>query len=456
MKYNNPMLQLPHPIKDFMQQFRDNHFEIYTVGGTVRGLLMHASVTDWDFTTNAKPEEIRTLFPHSFYNNTFGTVGIPIEMDGTQEVFEVTTYRKESGYSNARHPDEVTWSDRVTDDLARRDFTINAIAYDGEHMIDPYNGQEDIKKKIIRAVGDPDIRFTEDALRLMRAVRQASQLGFEIEEKTLDSIRKNAEKIKQISGERIRDEFFKLLLSPHPAEGILLLRATGILKYILPEVEQNFDVDQKSPERHHIYDVGTHLVESLRNCPSHDVITRLATLIHDIGKAETYRKDPETDIITFYNHEVVGEKMAEVIADRFKLSKEQKKKLVLLVRHHQFTVSEEQSDKAIRRFIRQIGVENIDDMLALRTGDRLGSGSKETSWRTELFKKRVVDVQNVPFTVHDLKITGHDVMKVLGIEPGPKIGDIMDRIFEEVDDEKLPNEREALLSRLTEIKNTNQ
>lgn len=450
------MLQLPEKILTFMQQFRDHHFEIYTVGGTVRGLLMNASVTDWDFTTNAKPEEIRNLFPHSFYNNTFGTVGIPVEMDDTPEVFEVTTYRKESGYTNARHPDEVTWSDNVLDDLARRDFTINAIAYDGEHMIDPYSGQDDIKKKIIRAVGDPDIRFAEDALRLMRAVRQASQLGFAIEERTFDSIRKNAEKIKQISGERVRDEFFKLLLSPHPAEGVLLLRSTGILQYILPEVEKNFDVDQKSPERHHIYDVGTHLVESLRNCPSTDFITRFATLIHDIGKAETYRKDPETNIITFYNHEVVGEKMAGVIADRFKLSKEQKKKLVLLVRHHQFTVSEEQTDKAIRRFIRQIGVENIDDMLALRTGDRLGSGSKETSWRTELFKKRLTEVQKVPFTVHDLKITGHDVMDVLGIEPGPKIGDIMDQIFEEVDDEKLENEREALLARLKEIKSTDQ
>ena len=439
-----------------MQVFRKNGFEIYLVGGTVRGLLMQVSVTDWDFTTNAKPEEIRELFSHSFYNNTFGTVGIPFEMDNRQQVFEVTTYRNESGYTNARHPDEVTWSDKVTDDLARRDFTINAIAFDGERIIDPYQGREDISSKVIRAVGDPDIRFTEDALRLMRAVRQATQLGFSIEEKTLESIQKNAEKIKQISGERIRDEFFKLLSSPHPAEGILLLRATGILKHILPEVEKNFDVDQKSPERHHIYDVGTHLVESLRHCSSTDVITRFATLIHDIGKAETYRKDPDTEIITFYNHEVIGEKMASEIADRFKLSKEQKKKLVLLVRHHQFTVSEEQSDKAIRRFIRQIGVENIDDMLALRTGDRLGSGSKETSWRTELFKKRLVEVQKIPFTVHALKITGHDVMDVLGIKPGPEIGDIMDQIFEEVDDEKLPNEREALLARLKEIKKTDQ
>lgn len=190
----------------------------------------------------------------------------------------------------------------------------------------------------------------------------------------------------------------------------------------------------------------------MRHCPSTDAITRFATLIHDIGKRETYRKDPETQIITFYNHEVVGEKQAREIASRFKLSKGESEQLVLLVRNHQFTVSEDQSDKAVRRFIRQIGVENIDEMLALRTGDRLGSGAKETSWRTELFKKRLVDVQHIPFSVHDLKITGHDVMEVMNIKPGPQIGDIMDQIFEEVDDEKLHNDREALLARLTELK----
>lgn len=450
------MLKLPDYVSTFLQKFQDHNFQIYIVGGTVRGLLMNVPVKDWDFTTNAKPEEIMKLYPHSFYNNTFGTVGIPIPVGEHQHIFEVTTFRKESGYTNVRHPDQVTWADQVEDDLARRDFTINAIAYDGTKLVDPYQGQNDIEQKIIRAVGDPDIRFAEDALRLMRAVRQASQLGFAIEEQTLKSIQTNAANISKISGERIRDEFFKILLSDHPAEGIVLLRSTGILQYILPEVEKNFGVEQKSPGRHHIYDVGTHLVESLRYCPSDDVITRFATLIHDIGKADTYRKDDQSGVITFYNHEVVGEKMAADIADRFKLSKEQKKKLILLVRYHQFTVSEEQTDKAIRRFIRQIGVEHIDDILALRTGDRLGSGSKETSWRTELFKKRLTEVQKIPFTVHDLKITGHDVMQVLNIPPGPRIGEIMDQIFEEVDDEKIPNERETLLTRLEEIKNTDQ
>ena len=442
------MLQLSPYVTTFMKTFQDAGFGIYVVGGTVRGLLMNRDILDWDFTTSATPEEIMKLFPHSFYNNSFGTVGIPIEANGTEMVFEVTTHRKEGDYSNARHPDSVEWADNVEDDLARRDFTINAIAFDGTTITDPYDGQEAIEKKIIKAVGDANVRFQEDALRLIRAIRQAAQLGFQIESNTLTSIQEHAKQITNISGERIREELFKLIASDNAADGIMLMKTAGLLQYILPEVEASFGVEQKSPERHHIYDVGTHLVESLRHCPSSDVITRLATLIHDIGKKETYHKDPETQIITFYNHEVVGEKQAKDIANRIKLSKKDAQKLIMLVRNHQFTVSEDQSDKALRRFIRQIGVENIDEMLALRTGDRLGSGAKETSWRTELFKKRLIEVQNVPFSIHDLKITGNDVMEHLHITPGPQIGKIMSTLFEMVDDEKVPNEKDALLEKL--------
>jgi len=443
------MLKLPDFITTFMKQFTAAEYKIYLVGGTVRGLIMDLPINDWDFTTDATPQQIMKLFPHSYYNNQFGTVGIPMKHNDDTLVFEVTTHRKESEYTNVRHPDKIEWSKDLLEDLARRDFTINAIAYDGKTLIDPYDGQKDIEYRIIRAVGKPDKRFKEDALRLMRAIRQAAQLGFLIEEETKESIQKNSHLITSISWERIRDEFFKILSSNNPAEGILFLRSTHILKSILPEVEVAFDVDQKSPERHHIYDVGTHLVESLRHCPSEKVITRFATLIHDIGKVETYKKDEETQIITFYNHEVVGEKQAAQIADRFKLSKEQKKQLVRLVRYHQFTVSEDQSDKALRRFIRQIGVENIDEMLALRTGDRLGSGAKETSWRTELFKKRLIEVQTVPFTVHDLKITGTDVMKELGIKQGPRVGAILNELFGKIDDGMLKNERKTLLKELT-------
>ncbi len=446
------MIELPEYVSEFLTVFEQAGYKIYVVGGTVRGLLMKHEVKDWDFTTSAKPEEIRNLFPHSFYNNQFGTVGIPQTIDNKPMVFEVTTFRKESGYTNVRHPDTVEWTDKIHDDLGRRDFTINAIAYDGKNLVDPFGGQKDLEKRIIKAVGDPDVRFAEDALRLMRAVRQASQLGFTIEENTHRSIQKNSHLISKISWERIRDELFKLLASNNAADGIMLLKDTHLLFHILPEIDDAFKIDQVSPERHHIYDVGTHLIESLRNCKSENVITRFATLIHDIGKVKTYKKDPDTQIITFYNHEVVGAEQAIEIANRFKLSNKDREKLVTLVKHHQFTVNEEQTDKAIRRFIRDVGLENVDDMLALRTADRLGSGAKETSWRTELFKKRIEEVQIIPFSVNDLKIDGTDVMQELNIKPGPEIGKILTTIFEEVEEGKLKNEKEVLIKRLQEFK----
>lgn len=442
------MIVLPQSVPPFMDLFRKAGYRIYLVGGGVRDLLLGKFTENWDFTTDAKPEEILELFPDGFYNNSFGTVGIPLEIDGRTLIFEVTTFRKESNYANYRHPQEVVWTDSLEEDLARRDFTINALAFDGTVVIDPFNGQKDLQAGILRAVGNPDTRFSEDALRLLRAVRFATVLAFSIESDTKASLLQNAELIKHISWERIREEFFKVIASPRGADGVLLLKETGLLRYILPELEVCFAVDQKSPNRHHKYDVGTHLVESLRFCPSSDVITRFATLIHDVGKARTYRKDAVTGQVTFYNHEVVGKFMAEEIAARFKLSNEQKDRFIRLVEFHQFTVSELQTDKALRRFIRNIGLDNVQAMLDLRTGDRLGSGAKETSWRLELFKKRLLEVQQEPFTVKDLKVDGHDVMKIFNIKPSRQIGDILDQLFAEVEEKQIENEREALLKRL--------
>ncbi len=438
------MLKLPEYVQKFMQAFRDKGYEIYLVGGGVRDLLLGKGTDNWDFTTNAKPEEILNLFENAFYHNKYGTVTVPVKLEDKILLFEVTPFRKESGYSDFRHPDKIEWASSLEEDLARRDFTINAIAFDGKKLIDPFEGQKDLKNKIIRAVGEPDKRFQEDALRLLRAVRFASQLGFQIEPKTYQSIVKNAHLIQNISWERIRDEFFKILQSPYAADGILVLKNTGLLHYILPELEECFKTPQKSPKRHHIYDVGTHLVESLRHCPSKDVITRFATLIHDIGKPKTFKKTEE-GVITFYNHEVVGAKIADKIARRFKLSNKQRDKLVRLVRFHQFTVDEKQTDKALRRFIRNIGKENLEDMLALRVADRIGSGARPTSWRLELFKKRLKEVQKQPFSIKDLKIDGYDVMKILGLKPGPKVGEVLKKIFEKVEKGEVRNEREELV-----------
>jgi tRNA nucleotidyltransferase/poly(A) polymerase len=450
------MIKLPKEVLDLMQKFRENKFQIYLVGGAVRDALLNKKVDNWDFTTDANPEQIRKLFPDSFYNNVYGTVSIPVETQNfvslQKIVFEITPFRTESDYSDSRHPEKIQWAKTIEKDLSRRDFTINAIAYDGFKIIDPYEGQNDLKNKLIKAVGDPDIRFKEDALRLLRAVRFTSQLGFLIEEKTKESIQKNARLITKISAERIRDEFLKILGGDHPSEGVLFLKNTGLLSLILPEVDICFNIPQKSPKRHHIYDVGTHLVMALKNCPSKDVITRFATLIHDIGKAETFHKDNKTGLITFYNHEVVSKRQAEKIADRFRLSNKQKDKLVILVGEHQFTVSENQTDKAVRRFIKNVTKEYLQDMLDLRTGDRIGSGATPTSWRTELFKKRLEEVQKQPFSIKDLKIDGNDVMKTLKMKPGKQIGEILKKLFDQVVEGKVKNEREILIGQLSTFK----
>ncbi|MBI4058917.1 HD domain-containing protein [Candidatus Microgenomates bacterium] len=454
---------LPSFVIDIIQKFQKANLEIYIVGGAVRDLLTKREVKDWDLTTNATPEKILELFPHAFYDNKFGTVGIPLTQEpknpiAKQPIIEVTTFRSEEAYSDRRHPDKVIWGKTLAEDLTRRDFTINSIAlspitHNSEPItiIDPFHGQKDLKNKIIRAVGNPQERFSEDSLRMMRAVRIAAELGFTIEEKTFQAIKNNVPLIHKISAERIRDELFKLLASSFPYEGVVMLRTTGLMAEILPEVEKGFGVPQKSPGRHHVVDVGTHLLYSLRYCPSKDSLVRLAALLHDVGKPQTFRKDSKTELITFYNHEVVGGHIVKTIADRLKLSNKDKDKLFLLVRWHLFTVDERQTDSAIKRFIRNVGPENLLDILAVRTGDRLGGGATETSWRLDLFKKRLIEVQKQPFSIKDLKINGNDVMRELKIPSGPQVGKILNQLFAEVDSGALKNTKEELMKSVKEL-----
>jgi len=435
---------LPTAIKKIIDDFKREGFLVYVVGGSVRDLLLGRTVTDWDLTTNARPEEILKLLPHGHYNNNYGTVIVK----AGNYLMEITTFRKESEYDDFRHPQKVSWAKTIEEDLGRRDFTVNAIAFDGKEIIDPFQGQKDLQKKIIATVGNPDQRFAEDGLRLMRAVRLASQLGFVIEEQTRLAIKRNSSLIKKISWERIRDELLKIIGSDYPSEGILLLKNTTLLHHILPELNICFDVPQKSPHRHHIYDVGTHSIMALKHCPSKDPITRFAALLHDIGKAKTFRKDEDTGLITFHNHEVVSAILTKRIADRLRLSNQEKKKLITLVKYHQFTVSELQTDKAIRRFIKKVGKEYLNDMLILRTADRIGSGAKPTSWRYELFKKRLITVQKEPFHINDLKINGQDVMRILNLQPGPKVGQVLKKIFNLVVEKRMKNDRAILLKYL--------
>ncbi len=444
MKIN---IAVPKQVNELLKKFEEAGYEIYIAGGVVRDAMLGRDLTDWDFTTNATPEKILKLIPDGFYGNKYGTVGIKNETD---RPYEITTFRTEHGYSDNRHPDKVAWGSSLQEDLSRRDFTINAMALTaGMEIVDPFGGQADMKDKLIRAVGNAGERFGEDALRMMRAIRIGAQLGFTIEQATLQAIQANAGKIKQVSAERIKDELFKLLASDYPADGYKLLRAAGLGEQILPEMDSTFKVEQKSPGRHHIYDVGTHSVESLRFCVSLDPVTRLATLIHDVGKAKTQRVYPDGRI-TFYNHEMESARIAENIAERLRFSNEQKDKFVRLVRWHQFTVNESQTDSAIRRILKNVGLSNMPDMLALRVADRLGGGARATSWRLEDFKKRLLEVQKQPFLIQDLKINGNDVMKMKKLKPGPQVGKYLEAIFKEVE-KGLPNEKKILLERLDKL-----
>lgn len=439
---------LPSEVKIILDKFQKKGFQIYIVGGAVRDLLMNRQVKDWDFTTDAKPEEILKIIPEGFYDNKFGTVGLSVG----DEIFEITTMRKEGDYKDHRHPVNVSWTNKIEEDLARRDFTVNTMALDGKNkIVDPFNSQADIRNKIIKAVGEPNTRFQEDALRLIRAIRFATQLEFEIENKTLESIKKNSPLIKEVASERIRDELFKILESLNPYIGIIKLRETGILQIILPELEKCFGIKQEGPKHDRIYDIGEHSLLTLKHTRSTDSLVRFASLLHDVGKINTVNTQADGNV-TFYNHDLEGGKIVLGISKRFNLSKKQTDKLYRLVRWHLFTVDENQTDSAIRRFIKNVGVENIEDMMAVRIGDRLGGGTqKAVSWRMEKFKERIHLVLQKPFSIADLKINGLDVMESLNIKPGPKVGEILQKLFEEVLEDSSKNTKEYLLKRVKEI-----
>ena len=459
-------MTLPSIIIDLNKKFEEAGFSLYLVGGSVRDLLLEKGNKDWDFTTDAKPEEILKIIPEGFNNNDFGTVSVVIASEARQSqdektIIEITTMRKEGDYKDNRHPSTVGWTNIIEEDLGRRDFTINAMALNihdviaseawQSHIIDPYNGRTDLENGMIKAVGNPQDRFQEDALRIMRAVRFSAQLNFEIYEDTLNAIKDKKELLKNIAWERVRDELFKLLATENAYEGIVTLKETGILEIILPELSKCFGIVQEGPKHDRIYDIGEHCFLSLKHCPSTDPLVKFATLLHDIGKVDTYKIAKDGNV-TFYNHEVVGANVAKQICRRFNLSNEQTNKVYNLIRWHMFTINEDQTDASIRRFIKNVGLENVDDMMALRVGDRLGGGTKNAvSWRMKKFRERIDEVMTKPFSISDLKINGKDVMDTLNIKPGPKVGEILSKLFEEVLEDAEKNNREYLIERLKEI-----
>ncbi len=456
---------IPKEIWDASEKLKTAGLEAYLIGGCVRDILLKIKPKDWDITTNARPEEIMKIFPDTFYENIYGTVGVVNEetKDETVKVIEITPYRLEAEYSDNRRPDHVIFSDKLDDDLHRRDFTINAIAlnlseestkngYYKGNIEDFYGGQKDLKDKILRTVGDPHERFQEDGLRILRAVRIANFLGFEIDKKTEIALNAESNLLSKISKERIRDEFTKIIMSDNPANGIKLCKKFNLLQYIIPELEKTISIEQGGT---HIYDVWEHSLKSLQYAADKKfgLELRLSALLHDIGKPKSRRKGETGEKWTFYGHEVIGARMAEKILQDLKYPKNIIEKVVKLVRMHMFFSDTSQITlSAVRRVIAKIGKENIWDLMDLRVSDRIGMGRpKADPYRLRKYHAMIDEAMRDPISVGMLNINGKKIMEISGEVPGPKIGFVLHALLEEVlDDPKLNNE-EYLTNKAIEL-----
>lgn len=449
-----------------------HHYQAYLVGGCVRDLFTGAQPKDWDIATDALPEMVREFFPDSVYENSFGTVGVKTESkDPRCKVIEVTTFRTESGYTDKRRPDEVAFVKTIEEDLARRDFTVNALALDLKEgmalletefedlpIVDPFGGKGDLKKGILRAVGKPDQRFGEDALRLMRGVRFHAQLGFTIEKETLVALERNASLLKHIAQERIRDEFFKLLSTSRASEGVEMMRETGLLAYVVPELLEGVGCEQNM---HHIYDVYTHNLKALEyaTAQEYSLVVRIASLLHDVGKPATraWKSDPRGKKIqdgkrgdwTFYGHQVVGAKMARSILTRLHASQEIIEQVSMLVYEHMFVYDPEVVTLAgVRRLLARVGPEHIGALIQVREADRIGSGvPKAQPYRLRYLLAMIEKVKTDPISAKMLKVNGEDIMRSLGVPPSRIIGQVIAVLLEEVLEDPERNAKEYLLTR---------
>ncbi len=447
-------MKIPQEIISITNRLEGAGFEAFVVGGSVRDFLLGKTPKDWDLTTDARPEELQEIFPHSFYNNDFGTVTVINEeaSDEPLRAVEITTYRTEGAYSDKRHPDQVAFTPSLNEDLKRRDFTVNALALrkagEREEIVDLFDGRGDLERKVIRAVGDASQRFSEDALRMLRAVRFAVQLGFEIEAGTFAAIRENAALLADISAERVRDEFNKIILSPDPMRGIELLRTAELLRFVIPELEAGVGMAQN---RHHIYTIYEHSIRTLQACPSRKLEVRLAALLHDIAKPQT--KAGEGPDSTFYNHDFVGAKITEKILRRLKYSNKIVEKTALLVRNHMFYYNTgEVSEAGIRRLIKRVGRENLADLMDLRIADRIGSGTpKGKPYKLRHLEYLIEKVSKDPISPKMLKVNGQDIMTLLNIQPGPKVGAILKVLLAEIIEDPDKNNRNYLENRVRDL-----
>lgn len=443
---------VPEEIVAVSKTLAEAGFEAYLVGGCVRDMLLGREPKDWDVATNAKPDEVQNIFPDSVYENEFGTVGVKTEAsDPRLKIIEVTTYRIDGAYTDQRHPDEVKFASNIEDDLSRRDFTVNALAMDLKgDVIDPYGGKADLKKKMIRTVGNAEERFSEDALRLMRAVRFAVELDFEMELDTRRAIEKLAGGLDSIAKERVRDELIKIIMTPNAAKGILLLEELDLLRYVLPELREGLGVGQN---KHHIYTVFEHNIRALAYTAgeNYSLVVRMAALLHDVGKPKVKAGDgPDS---TFYNHEYVGAKLAARALDRLRFPKDFIEAVAHLVRSHMFYYNVgEISPAGVRRFLVRVGPENIDDLLKVREADRIGSGVKKAvPYKLRHLLFMIEKVKKDPLSPKMLKVNGDDMMKILELPPGRRIGWILNALLEEVLEDPEKNEREYLIAKMKEL-----
>ena len=410
----------------------------YVVGGCLRDALLGRDPADWDLTTDARPERIQSLFPKSLYENRFGTVVVR----HAHAQYEITAFRRDVSYTDHRHPDSVEFGDSIEADLARRDFTVNAMAWGGKpgeepRFVDPHGGREDLARCLLRAVGDPDRRFGEDALRMVRAVRLAASLDFEIEPGTLAAVGRNVDLAGHLSGERIAAELFKLLAAPRPSVGLRLMAQTGLLTVIAPVLARQLGVAQNKIEGEDLWDHTLRTVDAAPNRP----LVRLAALLHDIGKPDTLADGH------FLGHDAEGAALARDFLASIHTPRALQERTAHLISNHMFSYRSDWSDAAIRRFIRKVGPGSIDDLLALREADNEGSGlPPESGLLPELGRRIHEELATQPVLGRrQLAIDGDDLQADLGLAPGKALGRILDELAELVVSEPALNDRAILL-----------
>ncbi|MFA4967333.1 MAG: HD domain-containing protein [Candidatus Margulisiibacteriota bacterium] len=432
------MFSFPSSALKIVNTLQGKGFKCYFVGGCIRDLMLNKQPKEWDITTDATPDQIDKLFKKVIPTGIeFGTVTVLLD----EQTYEVTTFRKDERYTDGRHPSSVTFSKNLNEDLSRRDFTINAMAYDpkADEFVDNYNGTQDLKAKLIRTVGDPVERFMEDGLRPLRACRFAAVLGFEIEKKTLEAIPKTLKIAEKVALERVHDELVKMLASPKPSVGLDYMQKSGLMKLYTPELESGIGVEQ--PPNYHKHDVYWHSLYSCDAAPADNLTCRLAALLHDISK-------PACKVdLTFYNHDKVGAETTESILKRLKFSNNEIKAVSNLISNHMFDYKSAWSDAAVRRFIRRVGLENMGNLFLLRKADTKAMEREiDDSYLIELKTRidKIVAEENA-LHIKDLKIDGKDIMNELSIPPGPKVGEVLEFLLEKVLDEPELNTREKLL-----------